>query len=37
MKKAIKTIGKTITGKQKRNIIGGDAPPVEKKRLKEKI
>tara|TARA_R110000744_G_scaffold237369_4_gene354852 strand:+ start:58729 stop:58842 length:114 start_codon:yes stop_codon:yes gene_type:complete len=37
MKKSIKTVGKRITEKQKRNIIGGEAPPVEKKRLKEKI
>tara|TARA_R110001583_G_scaffold50577_4_gene157936 strand:+ start:14012 stop:14122 length:111 start_codon:yes stop_codon:yes gene_type:complete len=36
MKKAVKTIGKTLTKKQKNKVIGGD-DPVEKKRLDKKI
>ena len=37
MKKAIKTIGKTISKKQKAKVIGGDEGTVEKKRLTKRI
>lgn len=36
MKKAVRTIGITLSKTQKNKVVGG-TPPLEKKRLKEKI